>query len=297
MAEASATSLDIPDQWHHIDIRRMSGILMVIGAPDTGKSTFSQYLYQRLVGLGKSAAYLDGDPGQSRLGPPTTMTLVHSRPGDPSFPPMGPLWRRFIGSVTPAGHMLNVLVGAARLIEAGKTRGLEAVVYDTSGLVDPSLGGLALKLAKIDLLQPAVVFTIQREGELQPLINPLRLNGKTQVIELKPSRAVQPRSQEARQAYRKSLYAQYFKGSALLKLSWMNRAILPAPHFSLNRLISLENDDGFVLDLGVVMDVDRSLRQVTVLTPLPSSEGVVRINIGDVSVDPNTFRDIKIHSS
>jgi len=47
----------------------------------------------------------------------------------------------FVGSITPQGHMLPVLVGAARLAKAAVEYGAEVVVYDTSGLVDVSRGG------------------------------------------------------------------------------------------------------------------------------------------------------------
>ena len=114
IAPVLADSLDISPQWQDLDMEEISGRLLVIGASDTGKSTFSRYLFERLVNGRGSIGYLDGDPGQSRLGPPSTMTLVCSDPGDKSFPPSGKKWRRFVGSTTPVGHMLQVLVGAAR---------------------------------------------------------------------------------------------------------------------------------------------------------------------------------------
>jgi polynucleotide 5'-hydroxyl-kinase GRC3/NOL9 len=99
-----------------------------------GKSTFARYLYQRLVIEGKQAAYLDGDPGQSLLGPPTTLTLALGELGEPGkhgFPPSGEVRRWFIGSVSPSGHMLPLLVGAARLVRAAFALG-GGRVYDTS---------------------------------------------------------------------------------------------------------------------------------------------------------------------
>jgi polynucleotide 5'-kinase involved in rRNA processing len=41
---------------------------MVVGAPDTGKSTFAHYLYEQLSEAGKAAAFLDGDAGQACAG-------------------------------------------------------------------------------------------------------------------------------------------------------------------------------------------------------------------------------------
>jgi hypothetical protein len=49
-------------------LAHLRGTLMVIGAPDTGKSTFAQYLYRRLCAESRCVAYLDGDPGQEMGG-------------------------------------------------------------------------------------------------------------------------------------------------------------------------------------------------------------------------------------
>jgi polynucleotide 5'-hydroxyl-kinase GRC3/NOL9 len=296
MIDTLVPPTDLPDEWQNLDLASLSGTIMVIGAPDAGKSTFSQYLFQCLAGLGKSVAFLDGDPGQSRLGPPTTMTIVCNIPGDWNFPPTGQRWRRFVGSTTPAAHMLPILVGAARLIKAVKLVGVQAVVYDTSGLIDPQLGGLALKLAKIDLLQPSVIFAIQHDHELLPLINPLRLSDRVRIIELRASSAVQTRSQAVRQAHRKAMFVRYFRDATLLQLNWMNIAVFPAPRFSLDRLVALEDSEGFVAELGLVKDIERQARQVTLLTPLTSFRSVVGINLGDIYLDPDTFQDRMIRS-
>jgi polynucleotide 5'-hydroxyl-kinase GRC3/NOL9 len=118
---------------------------MVIGAPDTGKTTFARYLFTELCRVKGQSAFLDGDPGQSTLGPPATITLGLSEPGTTGFPPNGKIWRWFIGSTTPAGHMLPLLVGAARLVKAAHSAGIQTIVYDSSGLIDPAAGGAALK--------------------------------------------------------------------------------------------------------------------------------------------------------
>ncbi|HVO85289.1 MAG TPA: Clp1/GlmU family protein, partial [Syntrophobacteria bacterium] len=108
MAISGETEEVLPS-WEQFGIRGLKGLLMVVGASDVGKSTFARYLFRRLCTSSSGVAYLDGDPGQSSLGPPTTMTLALAREGEETFPPCGPVWRGFVGSVSPAGHMLPVL--------------------------------------------------------------------------------------------------------------------------------------------------------------------------------------------
>ena len=160
--------VNVPTEWEQLTVARLRGTLLVIGATDVGKTIFARYLYQRLCSQSRRAAYLDGDPGQSTLGPPTVMTLAVGLRGDGSFPPRGGVWQSFVGAVSPRGHMLQVLVGASRLGRAAYDGGAEVLVYDTTGLVDAALGGLALKLAKVDLLRPTAVFALQRALELAP---------------------------------------------------------------------------------------------------------------------------------
>ena len=282
---------DIPRVWSHLELAHLRGTLMVIGAPDAGKSTFAQYLYRRLCAESCCVAYLDGDPGQSTLGPPTTMSLAIGTSGDAAFPPQGKTWRSFVGAVTPRGHMLPMLVGAARLVQAAQAYGADTFIYDTSGLVSPTEGGLNLKLSKIDLLRPSVVFAIQREQELESLLAPLRRSRRVRVVDLRPSPFIQPRNTLARQAYRASQFAQYFRTARLLTVDWERLAVAPSPSFVFHRLAALEDAEGFTLGLGIVQVADGRKKQVELLTPFRSLDGVDTLRLGDLTLDPQTFRD------
>jgi polynucleotide 5'-hydroxyl-kinase GRC3/NOL9 len=292
--------IEVPPAWERLTVDRLDGTLLVIGAPDVGKTTFARYLYRRLCARPGRVAFLDGDLGQSTLGPPATMTLAVGVTGEEAFPPRGRAWRRFVGSISPRGHMLPLLTGAARLARAAMDAGVETIVYDTTGLVDSAQGGLALKLAKVDLLRPTTIFAIQRGWELEPLLVPLRLSRRVRTVDLGRSPAVQSRDVPRRQAYRAARFASYFRGTAVsrpLPVGWSRLAILPGPHFTPHRLLAFEDADGFTLGLGIVMEADSRARQVTVYTPVASLEGVDALRLGDVAVDPQTFRDQIVSTS
>lgn len=284
-------SLDIPLAWQTIDLFQLQGILMVLGNPDVGKSTFSRFLYQRLCAVFRHVAYLDGDPGQSTLGPPGTMTLALAAEGEDAFPPRGRIWRSFVGSISPRGHMLQVLTGAARLTAAARMAGVQAVIYDSTGFVQPVGGGAHLKLAKIDLLRPAFLLALQQERELETLLIPLRRSQHLRVLDLPPSPAAHQRERSMRQAHRVVQYARYFANAHSLKVKWPQFAVFPSPDFGPNLLVALEDADGFTIGLGIVEEVNREGWGVILQTPLTSTKGVAAIRLGDMAIDLPNFSD------
>ncbi|OGO37421.1 MAG: hypothetical protein A2W35_16170 [Chloroflexi bacterium RBG_16_57_11] len=291
----TANSIQVSPDWRALDLDNLTGILLVIGASDTGKSTFARYLYDRLRDLGRRVAFIDGDPGQSTLGPPTTLTMTFKPEAlDQWSYGLPQTWRYFIGSTTPQGHMLSVLVGAVRLTQAAQQNGAQVVVYDTSGLIDPTRGGLALKNAKLDLLRPSTVYAIQRESELVPFLLPLRRSGRAQVVEIRPSQAAAPRDVDVRREHRARQFANHFSVAEPLELEWSRIAVYPSPDFRVRRLVALEDFLGFTLGLGIVLSANRSEQHVRLLTPLRSLAGVAAIRLSDVLVNPDNFQDERV---
>jgi polynucleotide 5'-hydroxyl-kinase GRC3/NOL9 len=286
-----AMQVQVPRAWEQLALDRLRGTLMVIGGTDVGKSTFARYVYRRLCAQGRRVAYLDGDPGQSTLGPPATMTLALDTGREASFPPAGRVWRWFVGAVSPRGHMLPLVVGAARLAQAAYGAGADGVVYDTTGLINPQHGGIALKLAKMDLLHPAAVFAIQRAYELESFLVALRRSRRVRVIDLRPCPAVQRRDVPTRQEHRAAQFARYFAGARSLAVNWERLAVLPSLRFAVDRLLALEDTQGFTRGLGIVQGHDARKRQVVLYTPLASLDRVDVLRMGDVLVDPQTFQD------
>jgi len=286
--------IDVPPAWERITISALSGLVLVFGAPDTGKSTLARYLYRRLRAHHERVAFVDGDVGQATLGPPTTMTLVLGKPGDDGFPPAGARFRSFVGAVSPRGHMLPTLVGAHRLVRKARREGSSVILFDTTGLVDPAHGGGALKQAKVELLRPSVVVGLQRTSGLEYLLVPLRRSRRTRVIDLPASRAARRRDVLTRREHRAARFRRYFEGAHALEVAWSRLAVFPSPSFTLQRLVALEDSDGFVRGLGIVVGRDRARNTVTLYTPLRSLDDVDAIRLGDVALDPRTFRDARL---
>ena len=284
--------IQIPPAWERLTLEGLSGPLMVIGATDTGKSTFARYLYCRLCRFHERVAFVDGDVGQSSLGPPTTMTLVVRQPGEETFPPSGPRYRVFIGDCSPRGHLLSTVIGLYKLVRRAQDLGTTAIVVDTTGLVDRAQAGGVLKQAKVELIRPAVVYALQRGTELEYMLLPLRRSRRTRVVDLPISPAVRPRDVATRRAHRAEMFRRYFEGAGLLEVPWGRMAVFPAPTFRPGRLVALEDVEGFALALGVVVEIDPRARTVRLRTPLPTLDGVDAIRLGSLSLDPDTGQEV-----
>ncbi len=167
-------NLEIPPEWEAATGRWLEagGAVMVLGAPDTGKSTLCRYLLYRAYAAGQRAALIDLDVGQSHLGPSTTLGLGFfppRRPGDGSLFPEG---LYFIGQTSPVGAILEVAVGCRVLGDQARAAGINRVVVNTSGFVQGP-GALKLKRSQVELLDPTLIFALQRADELEPLLRGL----------------------------------------------------------------------------------------------------------------------------
>ncbi len=268
---------------------------MVVGGADAGKTTFARWLYCRATRACRGpAAFLDGDPGQGILGPPATLTLAAAVPGEDHFPPSGTRRRMFLGAVTPRGHMLRHLVAVARLVETARRESLVPVIYDTSGFVDPRAGGVALKLAKIDLLQPDMVVAIRRRGELEPLLRVLRRRRRPVLVELESSPCVRRRDPATRTQRRNESFARYFAGSEVIEIDPDRFFSIPRRPPRTNQLVALEDIRGFTLALGIAVSTRPALR---LLTPARDLQGVEGLRLGDLVLDTRTFAHRRIPRS
>jgi polynucleotide 5'-kinase involved in rRNA processing len=125
-------------------------------------------------------------------------------------------------------------------------------------------------------------------------IAPLRRSRRVRVVELPPSPAARCRERNERQATRAERFAGYFNNASNLLVSWPQLAVFPAPRFHLRQLVSLEDENGHALALGIIVEIDRISRRVRVQTPLPSLSGVDAMRLGDLVVNPETFRDQRL---
>ncbi len=204
------SAIDLPPGWEAAAARVLSadGVVMILGGPDSGKSTLCRYVLGQAQAAGKPAALVDGDLGQSHLGPPATLGLNLYPPHAPDDSGLFPDALYFIGQTSPPGKMLELVVGLRRLAESSRSRGCQCIIVNTSGFIGgPS--ALRLKLAKAETLEPSLCIGLQRHKELEPLLAPLR-QYCPKVITLPVSSQAQPKLYPQRHLYRQERFAAYF---------------------------------------------------------------------------------------
>lgn len=284
--------IELPPSWRRLLELNLGGVIMIVGAPDSGKTTLARSLYSHLAEREAGAvAYLDADPGQSSLGPPTTLSVGLSKGDQVEFPPEGRLWHWFVGSTSPAGHMLPHLVGVVRLNRAARQAGARTVILDTCGLIETRQGGHVLKTAEVDLLQPAHLLALQEAAELEPILRSQRRSQAVSVHELDVPAGIRRRTGAARAENRAKRYRRHFEPLHRHRIQADEWPVFPPLPIDSGRLVGLLDSDGFALALAVAEAAETGAASLTLQTGLASLELVASLRLADVLLDLRTFTD------
>ncbi len=133
--------------------------VIVIGAPDRGKSSFCIALLRKLRDRKTRSSLLDTVLGEKTVGPPTCLTLGY---WDGDAFALNDMY--FVGGFDGTRRMPAMISGTARLAARAEGR----LVIDTGGTV--TAPGRLLKSLKIDALCPDHIVAIGLDEELEPFL-------------------------------------------------------------------------------------------------------------------------------
>jgi len=290
------TEIDIPEAWSRVfeEIAAFPGCVFMLGGPDTGKSTLAHFLCSQSVQKGFKTAYIDGDLGQSIIGPPTTVGMVHLH--EPPLPMEAVGWNYlyFIGATSPANHLLATAAGVGRLAHQALEEGAQMVVVDTSGLVAGEMG-FELKFYKIELLNPRHICAIQRGAEVEHILKGVRGRRGIRTHMLSPPQGVRIRTPEVRRAYRQGRFEAYFSGSSLRTIS-LDTVKLCYPELPLlskegiagraqGTVLGLNDEGYFTRGLGIWEGFDRQRNEVSIVTPVEDCGAVRYLHLGHITLN------------
>jgi polynucleotide 5'-hydroxyl-kinase GRC3/NOL9 len=269
-------------EWEGIgrDIARRKGVTLLIGATDSGKSTLARHLTRGLLSKGIRVSLVDSDIGQSSLGMPGTISMKVFKSVE-DMDEFKPDEMFFIGDYNPARKIPLMIEGTRKMVDIARGRGAKAILIDTTGLIGGNVGRV-LKVGKIRAIRPAHIIAIQRRGELEGILS--LLHG-VDIRRLKVSPFAKKRRKEERNRYRIRRYAEYFKGSRVVRLPceglefiYKGREV-DAGDVEPGRIVGL-NRGGDTTALGIFKGVTKG--KVVIKTPLKPIVGIDRILIGDV---------------
>ncbi len=276
-----------------------SGICLILGGVDTGKTTLATAIAGRLA-AGGPVGVIDADVGQSHIGPPAAVgwavveksevvvgATLCGCPGQAHGPaPTTPRGISFVGDVTPVGHLLQFAEALTQCV--GRLSGITGhIIIDTPGFIaGPAATALWWTVQRI--LQPKLIVAVQRDNELGDILAGLR-NLDSQIELLKPHPGIPAKSAQARRNHRQSQFRKYFQDSRLHTLTLSKTTIQTTRTASsdslLHRLIALRNGEGIDEALGIIEDWQPDADRVAVRAPLPDIAQIRCLAVGDVTVD------------
>jgi polynucleotide 5'-hydroxyl-kinase GRC3/NOL9 len=288
--------ISAPKEWFELldVLEEGKGIAILLGATDTGKSTLAKFLISHLCKRGLKVGLVDADIGQSFLGPPATIGLSVFKSHPDWEVILSPPEIFFVGSTTPEGHFPIHLKGVKRMVDKVSTCGSDVILVDTTGFV---LGeaGKELKRRKIDLISPRFILALQKDDELEAILEQYKESPLYKIYRLPLSEQVRPKSLEERRANRTNKFRDYFKYSVIQELAMEGVQIegevldpsgAPLPldwALRINGLlIGLKDENDHTLALGLIRNYFQEKKVLRVFTPLQEIQRVKTVQLSSL---------------
>ncbi len=192
---------------------QISGVVMVLGAVDSGKSTLSTLLANELFRQGRDVTLIDGDVGQAKVGPPTTISMSHVGRHAFDLQRLSSEVSLFIGDTSPSTVPDKVSRGLVRLRDLAKEIS-ELVIVNTDGWVSGD-EALRYKRGLLKSIRPDLVIGIAVGFENDRLLD----YPDCTVLRLARSSHAIVRSREERKKAREYGYKRFLSGAELISLS------------------------------------------------------------------------------
>ncbi|MGE5188228.1 MAG: Clp1/GlmU family protein [Betaproteobacteria bacterium] len=279
----------IPQSWNEAvqtisEIQSKPTTIVVVGQSDLGKSSLCTYLVNKFLDGKNRVAVLDGDIGQSDIGPSATVGYgIASRPIT-KLTNVRLINAFFVGSTSPVKAMAKVLTGLASLKSELLERHPDFVIVNTDGWISGELG-TQYKTALIKQLKPDVVVGIKVADELATIV----ANIEMPVVLVEPSASLSERSLEKRKRLREMTYIRYLGHSRVQCYPISELKVEPKSAIPINQtpdkgiLVGLYDNGNKFLGIGVLRYVNRVRKVLKVQTPVASKP--MRLVFGKVVLD------------
>jgi polynucleotide 5'-hydroxyl-kinase GRC3/NOL9 len=180
------------------------------------------------------------------------------------------------------------------MVDKISSYGPDVILVDTTGFVLGE-GGRELKRRKIDLVSPRFILALQKDAELEPILELFQENPLYKIHRLPLSEQVRAKSLEERRINRTNKFRDYFKYSSIQELAIEDVQIegevldpdgAPLPldwALKMNSLlIGLKNEMDDTLALGLIRNYSENKNSLRVFTPVQEIQKVKTIQLSSL---------------
>jgi len=285
----------VPNSWgkplESIRNMRKPVVVMVLGKADSGKSSYCTFLVNNLVDGKCRIAVLDGDVGQSDIGPSGTVSYALSSKQIAELYDLKLENAFFVGVTSPIMALDRTLDGMIAMLAEINQKAVDFVIVNSDGWVQGEIA-IRYKTALIKELKPDIIVGVQAQDELNDLIP--YIDQKVVLVETPSS--LSQRTAEKRKMLREMTYMRYLKDSKLRSYP-TNKLVVEPRNTPLEKwepekglLVGLFDFGNQFLGIGVLREIDQRKKALKVQAAVLSEPS--RIVLGRVRLDEN-FREIQ----
>ncbi|MEM2739700.1 MAG: Clp1/GlmU family protein [Candidatus Bathyarchaeia archaeon] len=200
--------------------------ILVLGGVDVGKSTFALMLANHILNAGlKPVAVVDGDLGQTDIGPPGA--LSYTLLDKPTVDLFDLRFEEavFVGSLTPYQAVDEIVESLAYLKARASSRS-RATIVNTDGWF--TVEASPYKARIVERLKPKATVIIDGDLDLSLIEGKAKEVGSN-VVKIPPPRYIRGKTRSDRKSRRELCYRKYFVDPAIRKIpiAWIKFLNLP----------------------------------------------------------------------
>ncbi len=238
----------IPNSWvdaqkEILAMEREISTIVILGGVDSGKTSLCTYLCNKLLENKKQVAIIDGDLGQSDIGPPSTVGYaIIRRPIIDIFSVKAENCY-FIGFTTPSKARNKVIQRLTEIKSEISKNPVNCIIVNTDGWVNGE-EALEYKVQLVEKLDADLVIGLEHEDQLKHILDEIK-SRKTLICN--PSPYIRKRDREQRKHLRELSYKKHLKNAKVrsLPLSWITIKGAPLTfaetHHNIQQLRELQN--------------------------------------------------------
>ncbi len=145
-------------------VKKKYRIVMILGEPDSGKSSFTGFLANYAYQQGLKVNIIDSDVGQNDIGYPGCISSVRLQKHISWLRELRYDKLFFVGSITPSENIDNIILGVRELIGKSLEQGSDITIVNTDGWIE-GIYARKYKSKLVMLTKPDTIIIMSGSGK------------------------------------------------------------------------------------------------------------------------------------